>query len=240
MLNRVLKPRPRGPWALSPKGWRLSKRSRFTTVQEASPIRPRGRERRALWGPPMPTDAQGTWLCGSRYGREFAAGETRGIAVVGGGAVEDGTGWQRYWGGRVAARPGGQPLLVRAGRIDTNRSRSSSARERGPRFSSTRRSNTSYRRGFRIGAHLPAYCSATGRVTAHPFSDKDVLERLGRSGGRCGCRPPEPLQSRRYRLTKSDPSLEGLCGSIATKELGRWDSAHWRSPCWHRREIIAA
>src|SRR5260370_29806735 len=34
--------------------------------------------------------------------------------------------------------------------------------------------------GVRIGAHLPAYCSATGRVLLSQFSDKDVLERLGR------------------------------------------------------------
>jgi IclR family pca regulon transcriptional regulator len=31
----------------------------------------------------------------------------------------------------------------------------------------------------RIGAHLPAYCSASGRVLLSQFSDKDVLERLG-------------------------------------------------------------
>jgi IclR family pca regulon transcriptional regulator len=33
--------------------------------------------------------------------------------------------------------------------------------------------------GVRIGAHLPAYCSASGRVLLSQFSDKDVLERLG-------------------------------------------------------------
>jgi len=34
--------------------------------------------------------------------------------------------------------------------------------------------------GVRIGAHLPFYCSATGRVLLSQFYDKEVLERLGR------------------------------------------------------------
>jgi IclR family transcriptional regulator, pca regulon regulatory protein len=34
--------------------------------------------------------------------------------------------------------------------------------------------------GVRIGAQLPTYCSATGRVLLSQFSDKDVLERLSR------------------------------------------------------------
>jgi IclR family transcriptional regulator, pca regulon regulatory protein len=34
--------------------------------------------------------------------------------------------------------------------------------------------------GVRVGAHLPAYCSATGRVILSQFSDKEVLERIGR------------------------------------------------------------
>src|SRR5260370_41207811 len=47
--------------------------------------------------------------------------------------------------------------------------------------------------GVRIGAYLPAYCSATGRVLLSQFSDKDVLERLGR----------KPLPARTARtLTK--------------------------------------
>src|ERR1700733_509539 len=34
--------------------------------------------------------------------------------------------------------------------------------------------------GVRIGAHLPAYCSATGRVLLSQFAGKDILERIGR------------------------------------------------------------
>jgi IclR family pca regulon transcriptional regulator len=34
--------------------------------------------------------------------------------------------------------------------------------------------------GVRIGAHLPAYCSATGRVLLSQFADKDIFERIGR------------------------------------------------------------
>jgi IclR family pca regulon transcriptional regulator len=34
--------------------------------------------------------------------------------------------------------------------------------------------------GVRVGAHLPAYCSATGRVLLSQFSDTEVLERIGR------------------------------------------------------------
>ena len=34
--------------------------------------------------------------------------------------------------------------------------------------------------GVRIGAYLPAYCSATGRVLLSQFSDKEILKRIGR------------------------------------------------------------
>ena len=34
--------------------------------------------------------------------------------------------------------------------------------------------------GVRVGARLPAYCSATGRVLLSQFSDKEVLQRIGR------------------------------------------------------------
>jgi IclR family pca regulon transcriptional regulator len=34
--------------------------------------------------------------------------------------------------------------------------------------------------GVRVGAYLPAYCSATGRVLLSQFSDKDIVECLGR------------------------------------------------------------
>ena len=47
--------------------------------------------------------------------------------------------------------------------------------------------------GVRIGAHLPAYCSATGRVLLSQFADSEVLKRLGQ----------EPLPQRTVRtLTK--------------------------------------
>lgn len=34
--------------------------------------------------------------------------------------------------------------------------------------------------GVRVGAHLPAYCSATGRVILGQFSDDEILRRIGR------------------------------------------------------------
>jgi IclR family transcriptional regulator, pca regulon regulatory protein len=34
--------------------------------------------------------------------------------------------------------------------------------------------------GVRVGAYLPAYCSATGRVLLSQFSDKEILRRIGR------------------------------------------------------------
>jgi IclR family pca regulon transcriptional regulator len=34
--------------------------------------------------------------------------------------------------------------------------------------------------GVRVGARLPTYCSATGRVLLSQFSDKEVLKRIGR------------------------------------------------------------
>jgi IclR family pca regulon transcriptional regulator len=33
--------------------------------------------------------------------------------------------------------------------------------------------------GVRVGAHLPAYCSATGRVLLSQFSDEEIFERVG-------------------------------------------------------------
>ena len=47
--------------------------------------------------------------------------------------------------------------------------------------------------GVRIGAHLPAYCSATGRVLLSQFADREILDRIGR----------KPLPARTARtLTK--------------------------------------
>src|ERR1700742_3179918 len=34
--------------------------------------------------------------------------------------------------------------------------------------------------GVRVGAHLPAYCSATGRVLLGQFSDAEIAQRIGR------------------------------------------------------------
>jgi IclR family pca regulon transcriptional regulator len=34
--------------------------------------------------------------------------------------------------------------------------------------------------GVRVGAHLPAYCSATGRVLLSQFSDAEIAQRVGR------------------------------------------------------------
>jgi IclR family pca regulon transcriptional regulator len=52
--------------------------------------------------------------------------------------------------------------------------------------------------GVRIGAHLPAYCSATGRVLLSQFADREVLRRLGQ----------KPLPQRTVRtLTKTNDVL---------------------------------
>jgi IclR family pca regulon transcriptional regulator len=49
--------------------------------------------------------------------------------------------------------------------------------------------------GVRIGAHLPAYCSATGRVLLGQFGDKEIMGRLGKG--------PLPRRSAR---TLTDPA----------------------------------
>jgi len=47
--------------------------------------------------------------------------------------------------------------------------------------------------GVRVGAHLPAYCSATGRVLLSQFADDEIMQRIGR----------EPLRSRTtHTITK--------------------------------------
>jgi IclR family transcriptional regulator, pca regulon regulatory protein len=47
--------------------------------------------------------------------------------------------------------------------------------------------------GVRVGANLPAYCSATGRVLLSQFSDDEIMKRIGR----------KPLRSRTTRtITK--------------------------------------
>jgi IclR family pca regulon transcriptional regulator len=52
--------------------------------------------------------------------------------------------------------------------------------------------------GVRVGIRLPVYCSATGRVLLSQFSDKEILQRLGR----------KPLARRTpHTLTKSSDVL---------------------------------
>jgi IclR family transcriptional regulator, pca regulon regulatory protein len=50
--------------------------------------------------------------------------------------------------------------------------------------------------GVRIGAHLPAYCSATGRVLLSQFTDKEILKRLGQK--------PLPQRSVRTLIKPTD------------------------------------
>lgn len=52
--------------------------------------------------------------------------------------------------------------------------------------------------GVRIGARLPAYCSATGRILLSPLPDRDILQRLGTT--------PLPRRTS-HTLTESDAIL---------------------------------
>jgi IclR family pca regulon transcriptional regulator len=55
--------------------------------------------------------------------------------------------------------------------------------------------------GVRVGAYLPAYCSATGRVLLSQFSDTEILKRIGQ----------KPLPQRTlHTLTKSSDILEEI------------------------------
>jgi IclR family pca regulon transcriptional regulator len=83
--------------------------------------------------------------------------------------------------------------------------------------------------GVRIGAHLLAYCSATGRVLLSQFSDKDVLERLGRK--RLPARTPRTLTKPNEIVTEirsvrekgyaiSDEELEVGLRSLAVPVAG--------------------
>jgi IclR family transcriptional regulator, pca regulon regulatory protein len=51
--------------------------------------------------------------------------------------------------------------------------------------------------GVRVGANLPAYCSATGRVLLSQFSEEDIVKRLG----------PQPLAQRAPRTLTRIPDL---------------------------------
>jgi IclR family pca regulon transcriptional regulator len=102
-----------------------------------------------------------------RYGREFRPLER--LRRLGG------TTTKRERLARLA-----QPLLVRA-RDELNESVSLAVLESETTlFIARAEAEHIVSIGVRIGAHLPAYCSATGRVLLSQFSDKDVLERLGR------------------------------------------------------------
>ena len=52
--------------------------------------------------------------------------------------------------------------------------------------------------GVRVGAHLPAYCSATGRVLLSQFEDSEIARRIGRK--------PFPARTP-YTITKPAPLL---------------------------------
>src|ERR1700743_1188713 len=63
--------------------------------------------------------------------------------------------------------------------------------------------------GVRVGAHLPAYCSATGRVLLSQFSDEEITERLG----------AKPFHQRTpHTITKLVPLLAAI---RAVHERGR-------------------
>ena len=102
-----------------------------------------------------------------RYGREFRPLER--LRRLGG------TTTKRERLARLA-----QPLLVRA-RDELNESVSLAVLEsQTTLFIARAEAEHIVSTGVRIGAHLPSYCSATGRVLLSQFSDKEVLERLGR------------------------------------------------------------
>jgi IclR family transcriptional regulator, pca regulon regulatory protein len=58
--------------------------------------------------------------------------------------------------------------------------------------------------GVSVGANLPAYCSATGRVLLSQFSDRDILERLG----------GQPLTQRTPRTLTKIPELLAEIASV--------------------------
>ncbi len=65
--------------------------------------------------------------------------------------------------------------------------------------------------GVRVGANLPAYCSATGRVLLSQFSDDEIMKRIGR----------KPLRSRTTRtITKISLLLAEIQGSLAVPVIG--------------------
>jgi IclR family transcriptional regulator, pca regulon regulatory protein len=91
--------------------------------------------------------------------------------------------------------------------------------------------------GVRIGAHLPAYCSATGRVLLSQFADREVLRRLGQ----------KPLPQRTVRtLTKVNDILTEIRSvrekgyAISDEELALGLRALAVPICGPNGEIVAA
>src|SRR6266851_2646836 len=76
--------------------------------------------------------------------------------------------------------------------------------------------------GVRIGARLPAYCSATGRVLLSQFPDQEILRRIGR----------KPL-ARRTSRTLTKPS-EVLAEVRSVREKGSSRYCGHLQPCWLR------
>jgi IclR family transcriptional regulator, pca regulon regulatory protein len=151
-----------------------------------------------------------------RYGREFRPLER--LRRLGG------TTTKRERLARLA-----QPLLVRA-RDELNESVSLAVLESETTlFVARAEAEHIVSTGVRIGAHLPAYCSATGRVLLSQFSDKDVLERLGRE--RLPARTPRTLTKPNEIVTEirsvrekgyaiSDEELEVGLRSLAVPVAG--------------------
>jgi IclR family pca regulon transcriptional regulator len=86
--------------------------------------------------------------------------------------------------------------------------------------------------GVRVGARLPVYCSATGRVLLSQFSDKEILERIGRKP--LARRTPHTLTTASELLTEirsvrerkyavSDEELELGLRALAVPVMGAND-----------------
>jgi IclR family pca regulon transcriptional regulator len=91
--------------------------------------------------------------------------------------------------------------------------------------------------GVRVGAHLPAYCSATGRVLLSQFSDAEIMQRIGRK--------PFPARTP-HTITKLAPLLAEIQAvrkrsfAISDEELELGMRALAVPVTGDRNEIIAA
>ena len=61
--------------------------------------------------------------------------------------------------------------------------------------------------GVKVGAHLPAYCSATGRMLLSQFSDQEILKRIG----------PKPLPQRTLHTLTKTPDILAEIRSVRQK-----------------------